>query len=170
MRALLAITLFVFAAAIACNRGPDVQRMADGAIDSIALGDVVDVHYDDSAHLVRLSGTVKSGAERARAEEAVQKSVGSLAQIANEIVVEGLNEEIADDFDTAIGERLGTVVKSTPALEDEDVTYRVANGVVTLAGTVASADHRAEFEKLARGVPGVKDVVNTITVVPGQRR
>ena len=39
-----------------------------------------------------------------------------------------------------------------------------ANGVVTLSGTVNSDDERAKAEQDARGVKGVTDVANNLTV------
>jgi osmotically-inducible protein OsmY len=44
-----------------------------------------------------------------------------------------------------------------------------SNGTVYLSGTVESADQRAQAETLARGVRGVKGVVNTLDVRPAAR-
>ena len=58
----------------ACERGPDVEKMADGALERAALNDKVDAEYDESARVVRLSGTVDSADQRARAADAVRAS------------------------------------------------------------------------------------------------
>jgi osmotically-inducible protein OsmY len=46
----------------------------------------------------------------------------------------------------------------------KDVKYDVKNGVVTLTGDVPSQTRRAQVEKLAAGVPNVKQVVNELEV------
>jgi osmotically-inducible protein OsmY len=46
----------------------------------------------------------------------------------------------------------------------KEVKYDVKNGVVTLTGDVLSQSRRAEVEKLAAGVPNVKQVVNELEV------
>jgi len=150
----------------ACNRGPDVQVMADGALASSAMADQVKAHYDREAKVVRLSGTVASDEAKTRATEAVTASVGSHAQIANEIVVQGRNEELADDLDGGIRQRFATLQGMTPLLKDQNVEIRVANGVVTLTGEVRSEADRTQAADMVRGIPGVRDVVNGTTIKP----
>jgi len=150
----------------ACNRGPDVQVMADGALASSAMADQVKAHYDSEAKVVRLSGTVASAEARDRATAAVTASVGTHAQIANEIVVQGRNEELADDMDGGIRQRFATLQAMTPLLKDQNVDIRVANGVVTLTGEVRSEADRTQAADMVRGIPGVRDVVNGTTIKP----
>jgi osmotically-inducible protein OsmY len=47
---------------------------------------------------------------------------------------------------------------------DKNVRYDVKNGVVTLKGDVASHAKRTQIEKVAAGVPDVKQVVNELEV------
>jgi osmotically-inducible protein OsmY len=47
---------------------------------------------------------------------------------------------------------------------DRTVKYGVKNGVITLNGKVNSQSKRAWVEKLATGVPNVKQVVNELEV------
>jgi hypothetical protein len=49
-------------------------------------------------------------------------------------------------------------------LRDSTVSVSVSDEVVTLAGTVASAAHKATAEKTAKGVTGVKSVKNELKV------
>ena len=49
-----------------------------------------------------------------------------------------------------------------------NVHTKVANGVVTLSGDVATAAQKAEAERLARGVAGVVRVQNDITIDPDE--
>lgn len=148
----------------ACQQGPDVERMAEGAIESAALQDQVDVNFDRSAGVVRLSGTVDSAAQRARAADAVKASIGTRAQVANEIVVEGAHAEAADDLDSGIEERFETLVENSPDLDADDVDMRVENGVVTLTGTVPTDAARTKVEGLVRAIPGVRETVNSVRV------
>lgn len=150
----------------ACQQSPDVEEMATGALESAALADQVDAEYDESARVVRLSGTVDDATARQRAYDVVRTSVGDRAQIANEIVVEGAHAEAADDMDGGIEERFETLWQNSPELESENVDLRVENGVVTLTGEVATEAERVKVEGLARSIPGVRDVVNSITVNP----
>jgi len=148
----------------ACQRGPDVEKMAEGALESIALEDHVDAKFDRSAGVVRLSGTVDSVDERTRAADAVKASIGTRAQVANEIVVEGAHAKAADDLDAGIEERFETLMENTPDVDSSDVALRVANGVVTLTGTVPRDVDRTKIEGLVRSIPGVFQVVNAVTV------
>lgn len=148
----------------ACDRGPDVQKMADGALDSVALGDKVDAHYDKSASVVRLTGTVDTDGERARAADVVTAAVGAHAQIANEVVVRGVQAEAADDLDDGIEKRFTTLMDAEPTLKDGDVDLRVNNGVVTLSGTTKTAAQSKRIEDLATSIPGVTQVVNSLAV------
>jgi osmotically-inducible protein OsmY len=128
----------------ACQRGPDVEKMADGALESVALDDKVDANFDKGAGVVRLSGTVDS--------------------VANEIVVEGAHAEAADDLDSGIEERFETLVAKSTDINANDVDLRVENGVVTLTGTVPTDAERTKVEGLVRSIPGVQQVVNSVTV------
>jgi osmotically-inducible protein OsmY len=148
----------------ACQRGPDVQKMADGALESAALDDKVDATFDRSAGVVRLSGTVDSADQRAKAADVVKASIGTSAQVANEIVVEGAHANAADDLDTGIKERFETLLENDKSIDGSDVDVRVENGVVTLTGTVPKDADRTKIEGFVRSIPGVNQVVNAVTV------
>jgi hyperosmotically inducible periplasmic protein len=148
----------------ACQRGPDVEKMAEGALQSVALEDKVDAKFDEPAGVVRLSGTVDSADQRVRAADAVKASIGSRAQVANEIVVEGAHAKAADDLDAGIQERFETLMENSTDIDGSDVDLRVANGVATLTGTVRTDAERTKVEGLVRSIPGVNSVVNTVTV------
>ena len=146
------------------QRGPDVEKAAEGALEKVALDDKVDAKYDESARVVRLSGTVDSADQRARAADAVKASIGTQAQVANEIVVEGVNERAADDLDAGIEERFENLLEGNKDVDGSDVDLRVENGVVTLTGTVPRDADRTKIESLVRTIPGVNQVVNSVTV------
>ena len=167
----LVIALFVSALGVtACNSGPDVEKMANDALDRAALADKVDANYDKSQNVVHLTGKVATADERTKADDAVRASLGNRAKVANEVVIEGLNEKTADNFDDAIEERFSALWKDAPDLKDFDVSLDAKNGVATLEGKVATNAERTKAEGLVRAIPGVKDVVNSITVAPDARR
>jgi osmotically-inducible protein OsmY len=140
--------------------------MADKALEHANLDEKVNANYDRDARVVHLTGTVDAATDRDRANDVVRASIGNLAEVANEIVVEGKDEKTADDFDGAIRERFDTLREESEQLKDFDVNVAVENGVVTMTGEVANAAQRTRFEEMARGVPGVKEVVNSITIDP----
>jgi hyperosmotically inducible periplasmic protein len=148
----------------ACQRGPDVEKMAEGALQSVALEDKVDANFDESAGVVRLSGSVDSADQRVRAADAVKASIGTRAVVANEIVVEGAHAKAADDLDAGIQERFETLMENSTDIDGSDVDLRVANGVATITGTVRTDAERTKIEGLVRSIPGVNSVVNTVTV------
>src|SRR5690606_34163700 len=42
----------------ACDREPDIEEIANGALDKVQLNDAVDAKYDADAGVVHLSGSV----------------------------------------------------------------------------------------------------------------
>lgn len=156
--------VMVAVSATGCERQPDVEDMAEGALQSVALDEKVNAEFDEAAGVVRLSGTVDSADQRSRAADAVRASIGAHAQVANEIVVEGAHEKAADDLDGGIEERFETLMEETKDLDGRDVDLRVENGVVTLSGAVRTDAERTKVEGLARSIPGVNQVINGITV------
>ena len=89
----------VLIATTACGpRNADYEKTADDALSNAAL-DKVDADYDNDARTVHLTGTVNSEGERQRAEDVVQKAVGTGAKVANEVTVANKDEDIADDLD-----------------------------------------------------------------------
>jgi osmotically-inducible protein OsmY len=166
MRGFVMAAMISAAALAGCQRSPNVEEMADKALEQANLDDKVNANYDRDAKVVHLTGTVGVAGDRERANDVVRASIGNLAEVANEIVVEGKDEKTADDFDRGIRERFDTLREESEQLRDFDVDVAVANGVVTMTGDVASAAQRTRFEEMARGIPGVKDVVNSITIDP----
>lgn len=151
---------------VACGgKEPNYEETANQALTTAAL-DAVDADYDSSAKTIHLKGTVNSEGDRQRAGDVVQKAVGTGAQVANEVTVVGLHEEIADDLDDGIENRLQEIVKADPSLKDENVTFDANEGVVTITGTVTSKAQFDKFGELAKSQPGVRDVVNSTTLKP----
>src|SRR6185369_15641839 len=153
-------------ATVACGpKTPDYEKTADNALSSAALDKKVNADYDRDAKTVHLKGTVDTENDRQKAEDVVQKAVGTGAHVANEVTVANKDDKTANDFDGAIETRLGELVDKEAALKDDDINFDANNGVVKSA---AERDHVGD---LARSQPGVKDVINSLEVKPnGQAR
>lgn len=171
MRSMIIVAGLVSVVAMgACNRTPDVEEMANGALDRVQLSDVVDAKYDADARVVHLSGSVGRPEDRLRADDAVRASVEGLALVANEIVVEGAEADAADDLDSGIEERFDSMWANGPVdLRGYDVDIAAENGVVTITGTVSTAAEKARVEQLVQTIPGVDEVVNGLAVKPDAR-
>jgi osmotically-inducible protein OsmY len=55
-------------------------------------------------------------------------------------------------------------IKAESTLATEPIRVATASAVVTLTGEVSSAANKARAEELAKGVEGVKSIVNNLTV------
>ena len=66
--------------------------------------------------------------------------------------------------DSQITSAIQSKLYADPVIQSKQISVDTANGVVTLAGTVASEGERAQASAEAATIPGVKTVVNNITV------
>lgn len=60
-----------------------------------------------------------------------------------------------------------TALATTNDLRDSTINVDVNNDVVTLKGSVATAEQKAKAESVAKGIDGVKSVKNELTVKAG---
>jgi osmotically-inducible protein OsmY len=151
------------AVAIGCGRGPDTEENVRKALDQANM-QAVQVDVDDNANIVHLKGTVETSGDRTRAEEVAAATVGTSGRVLNELTVKGLNDETAGELDDEIDDALNRTVDNDPVLKERDIDFRVANGMVTITGEVASADEKTRVEQLAKAGPGVKDVANGLEI------
>lgn len=70
--------------------------------------------------------------------------------------------------DAQIGSEVQQKIFSDSTIKSRDITVQSANGVVTLSGQVATDSERTEAATQASQVPGVKTVVNNLTVAPAE--
>jgi hyperosmotically inducible protein len=151
-----------------CNREDGASTdVADNIEESLeqAKIDEVSVDQDRDKGVVTLSGNVATEAEKERAE-AIAKAAAPRDVIANEIRVlpagmEDRADDVADDLDAGIERNLDAEFTKANI---RGVTHEVETQVVTLTGSVASAVERTRIEKLASGVPNVKQVVNKLAI------
>jgi osmotically-inducible protein OsmY len=153
----------VFAAALACDRGPDTEDNVRKALDQANI-QTVEVEVDDEASTVRLQGTVGTMADRTRANEIATAVVGTSGRVLNELTVEALNGRSADDLDGQITDRLDQLLDSDPVLRERDVNVQVTNRMVAITGEVRTAEEKHKVDDLVRAAPGVKDVANGLQI------
>src|ERR1700743_3082117 len=165
----LAVLPVVWAGALrggsATNKPPDVSDNMRKSLDQAGYKDV-SVSQDRDKGVVTLSGTVATDSDKAQAESIAKAGAGSQV-VADQIAVRPPGNEsdaktVDSDMDKAIEKNLDAALVKKKL--DKHVSYDVKNGVVTLKGDVISSGRRAQVEKVANGVPNVKQVVNEIEV------
>ena len=68
--------------------------------------------------------------------------------------------------DSTLDSRVDAAIKAQPTLKNQDIDVKVTNRVVTLSGTVQSAQRKATAARAAARVAGVAKVDNQLTVDP----
>lgn len=163
---LVALAVAVAACAgTGCHRGPDVEGNVRKALDQANMQEVA-VKVDGESSIVHLKGTVGSMAVRSRAQEVADAVVGTSGRVLNELTVKGLNDTTADDLDGQIRRGLDKMIDNDPALNQRDVSFEVANGMVTVNGEVRTVDEKNRVGEMTKAAPGVKDVANGLQIKP----
>jgi len=112
--------------------------------------------------IVTLTGTVSSWAKRIAAKEAAHRVFGVL-DVANDVTVKVPGSLTRTDTDLAQAVR--HALKWDVMVPDERITSTVANGWVTLEGTVDSWTQREDAERAVRNLSGIGAVTNLISIV-----
>ena len=168
-RLCLAVLPFMMAGAMmGCsdtNKSPDVTNNIRRSLDQAGYKDV-SVSQDRDKGVVTLSGTVATDSDKAQVESIARTGAGSQV-VADQIAVRPPGNEsdaktVDSDTDKAIEKNLDAALVKNKL--DRHVSYDVKNGVVTLKGDVSSHAKRTQIEKVAAGVPDVKQVVNELEV------
>jgi len=113
-----------------------------------------------NAELKATGDNIKAGANEAGA--AIERGAAKVNDQLQTKVVPAAKQLISD---TNITAKVKSQLAGDPAINALTVKVDTSNGQVTLSGKVALAEQKAEAEKVARQVDGVKDVVNQIDVV-----
>ena len=142
------------------NKSPDVSDSIRKSLNQAGYKDV-SVSRDRDKGVVTLSGTVATNSDKAQAES-IAKGGAAGQVVADQIAVRPPGNEsdaktVDSDVDKGIEKNLDTALVKNKL--DKYVSYDVKNGVVTLKGDVMSNGRRAQVEKVAAGVPNVKQVV-----------
>jgi len=166
IRAMAAAALLAGAPiATACDTQPDVEERISTSLDQANIDDVR-VEWNDDAKVAHLRGNVVSAAERQRAEDIATTAVGTSGTVLNELTIEGMNEETADDMDGQVRDRLSEMIDNDPTLKDRNVDFDVNNGVVTVTGEVRTAAEKQRVDEMVKAAPGVKDFANSLEIKP----
>ena len=153
--------------AVACGGRADHKENVQKALTQANLEHVA-VDVDDDANIVHLKGTVGSMSDRTRAEEVAAAAVGTSGRVLNELTVDGLNSDTADDLDDEIQDTLDRMVDNDPVLRERDINFDVSNGTVTVKGEVRNADEKNKVGQIVKAAPGVKDFANALEIRPEQ--
>ena len=163
------LTLFAVGMVAGCSRfstkSPDVSDSIRKALDQAGFKDV-SVSQDRDKGIVTLGGQVASDDQKAQAES-LAKSIAGAQVVADQIAVlpAGAEKEakaMNSDLDQGIEKNLDAALIQNKM--HHNVKYSVKSGVVTLTGEVNSQDMRSLAEKVATGVPNVRQVVNNLQV------
>jgi hyperosmotically inducible periplasmic protein len=162
------LAMFAFGTLSGCSttqKSPDLTNQIRNALDQAGLKDV-NVKQDRDKGVVTLTGTTASDADKSQAES-IAKSIATNDIVADEIAVrppgqESMARDTDADLDKGIEKNFDAVLVQHKL--EHDVKYDVKNGVITLSGNVHSQAQRKGVEKLAAGVPNVKQVVNELEV------
>ncbi len=151
--------------AAACSSGNATGDRVDKALKDANVKNI-NVDYDKNANVVHLKGKVDTTYDKDRADQIANSVVGTSGKVLNEITVEGVDDKTADDMDGQIKSRLNDAVKADSTLSDDNIDFKVNNGLVTVTGEVKSAQQKERVNELVKGTTGVKDVANELTVKP----
>jgi osmotically-inducible protein OsmY len=142
-----------------------VEERISTSLDQANIDDVR-VEWNEDAKVAHLRGNVDSAAARQRAEEIATTAVGTSGTVLNELTIEGMNEETADDMDGQVRDRLSEMIDNDPTLKDRNVDFDVNNGVVTVTGEVRTAAEKQRVDEMVKAAPGVKDFANSLEIKP----
>ena len=165
------VLIAVFAGAFAVSAGP--HALAQANPDSQIQADVSkaldkkqfkDVHVESTNGVVKLTGSVSTYAEKEDADKRAHHRANVRA-VDNEIEVAGPAVEDAT-LQNKLVEKLeyDRVGYGTTAFNSIGVS--VQNGVVTLSGTAYGPMDKDSALSLVANYPGVKDVIDNISVDP----
>jgi len=139
------------------------QQLNHDIIEAIAWDPRItstDVHVTSENGIVTLSGTVPTYAEKAAAENTVQRVFGVKA------IVEGLNVSLGGNHrrsDAELALAVTTALASHVWVSN-DIVATVENGWVTLKGCLTWDFQRSAAEDAIEYLPGLKGLTNNITL------
>jgi osmotically-inducible protein OsmY len=155
----------VVALAVGCRQAPATEDNVRKALEQANIPSV-EVAVDDNENIVHLKGVVETMADRTRAQEVASAAVGTSGEVLNELLVAGLNDRNASDFDGRIQDALDRMLDADAVLKERDVNFEVHNGMVAIKGEVRTAEEKNRVGRIAKAAPGVKDVANGLEVKP----
>lgn len=163
------IALFALLLGVACSSRSTTVGYKDGvkkALEQVDLKDVT-VAEDRDKNTITLGGKVHSENAKQQASEVAQAAAGNRI-IVDEISVQPVGEEatarnIASNTDSAIEKNYKAALEAK-GLDKERIRFNAKNGVLTLKGTVKSAQQKQAAQEVASNVPNVQQVLNELDV------
>jgi hyperosmotically inducible periplasmic protein len=145
-------------------KSPDVSKSVRDSLDQAGL-QAVKVSQDRDLGVITLTGQVPSEDQKSQAES-IARAISAPQVVANQVTVappgaESDAKKINSDLDGGIEKDLDAALIQHGM---KTIKYDVSQGVVKLTGDVNSQSRRAEAQRVASGVPNVKQVVNELQV------
>ena len=138
----------------------DITRAVEDELWIDQMVDANGIDVSTSEGIVILDGSVGTILAKDRAARIAESTVGVRA-VVNRIEVEpGIQRD-----DAELAKAVAQSLRDDPATAPYDLEVSTEDGVVTLAGTVASWQARDLADTVARGVRGVTGVVNLLRAV-----
>ena len=170
----LGVSVMTLVLATGCNQTtqhPDEKDAVTNALKGGNLGDV-SVSQDRDKGTMTLSGNVASDDQKQQAETLAKQAAPDYT-VADEIGVrppgaESQAKSVASNLDSGIEDNFKAALKAHKDLDDQSISASAKNGTLEIKGTVKTAAQKRQAEKLAKAVPNVQQVVNTIEVKPGK--
>src|ERR1017187_9149084 len=147
------------------TKAPEVSDNIRKCLDQGGLKNGRVTQHQDKG-VVTLSGKVTSENDKLKAES-MAKALAAGQVVADQIAVipvgiENAAKTVNADLDDGIEKNLDAALIQNNM--HDDVKYAVKSNVVTLSGEVNSQSKRDQAERVASGVPNVKQVVNDLQV------
>jgi osmotically-inducible protein OsmY len=166
---IVAITLLALLSSSACSQrqnNPSYQDSVKNALEQADLKSVT-VDEDRDKNTITLGGRLHSEDAKQQAAQIAQASAGTRT-IVNQISVQPVGNEaearkIEANVDDGIENNYQAALVSR-GLDKEHIRFDAKNGVLTLKGSVNSAEHRKQAEQVADNIPNVAQVVNELEV------
>ncbi len=139
----------------------EIRANAENVLEWSISVDATDIEVEVTNGQVVLRGTVQTYWEKVDAELMVAPLKGVLA-VHNEVTVVP-TQAVADE---QIAEQVLATIRKNPIIDPQDVHVEVADGTVTLNGSVPSWAAYAAAGASARRTLGVREVINKMVVRP----
>jgi hyperosmotically inducible periplasmic protein len=165
----IVLTLLTVGILVGCSKtatkSPEVADNIRKSLDQAGFKDI-SVTQDRDKGVVTLGGKVTSENDKAQAES-LAKSLAIGQVVADQIAVLPVGVEkdaktVNSDLDDGIEKNLDAALIQNNM--HDDVKFAVKSNVVTLTGEVNSQSKREQADRVAAGVPNVKQVVNDVQV------
>lgn len=168
----LAFTLLaVFALGACSTTEPAGQQVDDAALTTKVKAKLTadpdvnpfEIDVDTTDGVVTLRGRVEESSDRRVAGRLARETEG-VRSVRNEITVGEDPGDMAPGADAALVAAIEGQLAGTTGVSAANIDVDVQDGVVTLSGTVRTAEARTKAGEIARSVDGVKSVRNELKV------